>query len=239
MKERRDSWTPQELLDKVVKLDRDEYKVDEILDETYLDLDQIVDFLEETQKFDAKHDDKLQKLIRLLNSKDLEKRKVLIFSEFSDTAQYIAKHLGEAGIEGLEQLDSSSGKNRADVIRRFSPYYNGSSSEELAASRDTDATCDGFETAPQALHLRRAPDRPRREVERLGDPLGEGEFNGLRCALPLEHSPLADEFLEVEPDVDREGVIVGRCEHDSIVPTVTAIAVALRLVAVPIGNAVA
>ena len=183
MKERRDSWTPQELLDKVVKLDRDEYKVDEILDETYLDLDQIVDFLEETQKFDAKHDDKLQKLIRLLNSKDLEKRKVLIFSEFSDTAQYIAKHLGEAGIEGLEQLDSSSGKNRADVIRRFSPYYNGSSSEELAASRDTDATCDGFETAPQALHLRRAPDRPRREVERLGDPLGEGSStaSAARC----------------------------------------------------------
>ncbi|MDQ3379645.1 MAG: phospholipase D-like domain-containing protein [Actinomycetota bacterium] len=124
---------PQELLDKVIPLDREEYKVDEILDETFLDLDQIVDFLEETQKFDAKRDDKLQKLIRLLKSKDLERRKVLIFSEFSDTARYIAQHLDEAGIDGLEQLDSGSKKNRADVITRFSPYYNGSSSPELEA----------------------------------------------------------------------------------------------------------
>src|SRR5206468_3095991 len=84
---------PQELLDKVVELDPEEYKVDEILDETFLDLDQIVDFLEETRKFNAKHDDKLQKLLRLLKSKDLANRKVLIFSEFSDTARYLAKHL--------------------------------------------------------------------------------------------------------------------------------------------------
>jgi len=123
---------PQELLDKVVKLDRKDYKVDEILDETFLDLAQIVKFLEETRKFDAKHDDKLQKLVRLLKSKELASRKVLIFSEFADTARYIAKHLSDAGIEGLEQLDSGSKKNRADVIKRFSPYYNGSSSAELA-----------------------------------------------------------------------------------------------------------
>jgi hypothetical protein len=62
---------PQELLDKVVLLERDKYKVEEILDETFLDLDQIVRFLEETRKFQAKRDDKLQKLIRLLKSKEL------------------------------------------------------------------------------------------------------------------------------------------------------------------------
>lgn len=122
---------PQELLDKVTPLDRDEYKVGEILDETFLDLDQIVRFLEETRKFQSNHDDKLQKLIRLVKSKELAGRKVLIFSEFSDTARYIAKHLAEAGIEGLEQIDSASKKDRADVIKRFSPYYNGSSSPEL------------------------------------------------------------------------------------------------------------
>ena len=48
-------------------LDRDEYDVDEILDETYLDLDQIVRFLAETQQFEPKHDDKLNKLKRLLD----------------------------------------------------------------------------------------------------------------------------------------------------------------------------
>ena len=124
---------PQELLDKVTLLPRDEYKVEEIINETFLDLDEIVRFLSETRKFEAKHDDKLQKLIRLLKSKDLAGRKVLIFTEFSDTARYIAKHLEEADIDGLEQLDSGRKKDRADVIRRFSPYYNGSSSPELAA----------------------------------------------------------------------------------------------------------
>jgi hypothetical protein len=125
---------PQELLDNVERLERELYKVDEILDETYLDLDQIMRFLEETRKFESKNDDKLQKLIRLLKSKELAGRKVLIFSEFSDTARYIAKHMAEAGIDGLEQLDSASKTNRADVIRRFSPYYNGSSSPELATA---------------------------------------------------------------------------------------------------------
>jgi superfamily II DNA or RNA helicase len=130
--ETEDDLVPPELLAAVERLDPEEYKVDEILDETFLDLDQIVDFLEETQKFDAKHDDKLQKLVRLLRSKELAERKVLIFTEFSDTARYIAKYLADAGVEGLEQLDSGSKKDRADVIRRFSPYYNGSSSRELA-----------------------------------------------------------------------------------------------------------
>lgn len=125
---------PQELLDKVVRLSRDEYAVEEILNETFLDLDEIVRFLTETRRFKPTNDDKLQKLIRLLKSKELAGRKVLIFSEFSDTARYIAKHMEEAGIDGLEQLDSGRKKDRADVIRRFSPYYNGSSSPELAAA---------------------------------------------------------------------------------------------------------
>ena len=129
---------PQELLDKVEILDREEYKVDEILDETFLDLDQIVSFLEETRKFDPKHDDKLQKLTRLLKSKELAQRKVLIFSEFSDTARYVAKHLADAGIEGIEEIDSASKKNRADVITSFSPYYNGSRSSDLEVAGKTE-----------------------------------------------------------------------------------------------------
>ena len=129
---------PQELLDKVEKLSREKYKVDEILDETFLDLDQIIRSLEETRKFQPKQDDKLQKLIRLLQSKELAHRKVLIFTEFADTARYIAKHLAEAGVEGLEQIDSASKKDRADVIARFSPYYNGSSSPDLQAAEKSE-----------------------------------------------------------------------------------------------------
>ena len=129
---------PPELLDRVVRLKPEEYDVDEILDETYLDLDQIIRFLSETRKFESRHDDKLQKLIRLLKSKDLQGQKVLIFTEFADTARYLHRHLESAGIDGIEQIDSASKKNRADVIRRFSPYYNGSSSAKLAAAGHTE-----------------------------------------------------------------------------------------------------
>ena len=107
-----------------------------MLSEVFLDLDQISQFLDLTSRFTAAQDDKLKKLTRLLSSKDLADRKVLVFTEFADTARYVARHLREAGIEGVEQIDGGSTVNRADVIRRFAPYYNASSSTELDASGD-------------------------------------------------------------------------------------------------------
>ena len=120
-----------ELLESVTPLSRDEYQVVEIIQETFLDLDQIVSFLEEAKKFEPRHDDKLKKLIRLLNSKDLESQKVLIFTEFADTARYLFRQLTEAGIEGVAQVDSATKGNRAHILQRFSPYYNGTNSATL------------------------------------------------------------------------------------------------------------
>jgi hypothetical protein len=123
---------PQEMLDGVERLDREEYDISAMMTETYRDLDQLVHFIGEARKFEPKHDDKLQKLVRLLKSKELAGQKVLIFTEFADTARYLKRRLEEAGIEGVAQVDSASKANRAEVIRRFSPYYNGSSSAALA-----------------------------------------------------------------------------------------------------------
>jgi hypothetical protein len=123
---------PPEFLNAVERLDRENYNVSEMMQETFLDLDQIVDFLEEVRQFEPRHDDKLQKLIRLLRSKELAEQKVLIFTEFADTARYLKRQLDKADIEGIEQVDSASKGSRATVIRRFSPYYNGTTSEELA-----------------------------------------------------------------------------------------------------------
>ena len=117
-----DDIVPPEFLEAVEHLSREEYDVDEIIQETFLDLDQIVNFLEETKKFEPKHDDKLKKLIRLLKTKDLQDQKVVIFTEFADTARYLKKQLVEADIEGVDQVDSASAGNRADIIKRFSPY---------------------------------------------------------------------------------------------------------------------
>ena len=124
---------PPEMLEAVEKLDRDEYEVSEMMQETLLDLDQLVKFLDETRKFEPKHDDKLQKLVRLLKSKALASEKVLIFTEFADTARYLHRQLVDAGIEGVAQVDSATKRNRADVIQSFSPYYNGLTSGDLAA----------------------------------------------------------------------------------------------------------
>ncbi len=122
---------PQELLEQFPELDRELFDVPSMLAETYLDLDQIALLLAEARRFDAKHDDKLKKLVTLLGSKTMTGRKVLVFTEFADTARYVASQLIAAGFEGVFQLDSGTKTNRAEVIKRFAPYYNGSSSGEL------------------------------------------------------------------------------------------------------------
>jgi len=147
-----DDIVPQEMLEAVERLDRKQFDVVEMMSETFLDLDQIVQFLEEARKFEPKHDDKLQKFIRLLKSKELAGQKVLIFTEFADTARYLKRQLDKAGIEGVAQVDSATKGNRADVIQRFSPYYNGMSSpaltekgrEEIRVLISTDVLSEGL-----------------------------------------------------------------------------------------------
>lgn len=124
---------PAELIEDVEKdkLDRREFKVEEIIADSIADLEQIADFLNELEKFKPSQDLKLKKLVQLL-TKDavLSKHKVLIFSEFGDTARYLAAQLKESGIDGVEQIDSGTKGDRTKVIQRFAPYYNDSSSKE-------------------------------------------------------------------------------------------------------------
>ncbi|WP_128594125.1 helicase-related protein [Paraburkholderia kirstenboschensis] len=123
---------PEELLEAVEKLPRDQFKIDEIIAETILDLDQIAAFLKELDKFKPSQDKKLQALIALLKRDPvLKEHKVLIFSEFMTTARYLKQQLIDAGIEGVEEIDSATKVDRGEVVTRFSPYYNGSSSPKL------------------------------------------------------------------------------------------------------------
>lgn len=121
-----------EMREDVEKLSRDKFKIDEIISETILDLDQLASFLTELKKFKPSQDKKLQALVSLLKSDPvLKKHKVLIFSEFMDTARYLKQQLNEAGIEGVDEIDSGSKADRGEVITRFAPYYNGSTSTQL------------------------------------------------------------------------------------------------------------
>ena len=78
---------------------------------------------------DTEKDNKLQQLLKLLRKHPNEK--LLIFTEFCDTARYLYKQLQYAGFENIEQIDSRRKVNREEVIERFSPCYNGKSSQRV------------------------------------------------------------------------------------------------------------
>ena len=147
---------PEEMLAAVEVLDRDDYDVVEMMSETFLDLDQIAQFLNEARKFEPKHDDKLRKLVRLLKTKALASEKVLIFTEFADTARYLKRELESAGFDQLEQVDGSTKKNRADVIRRFAPYYNRADPELNLGDREEIRILISTDVLSEGLNLQDA-----------------------------------------------------------------------------------
>jgi superfamily II DNA or RNA helicase len=126
-----DLVTPEMLLS-VERLDRDAYDVEAILDETYNDLFQLARFIHELRSFAPEKDGKLNALIELLKTDPvLKAHKVLVFTEYMATARFVRDRLRAAGIVGVEEVDSATKIDRGEVIRRFAPYYNGSSSAEL------------------------------------------------------------------------------------------------------------
>jgi superfamily II DNA/RNA helicase len=105
-----------------------------MMGETIDDLHIIAEFLEDLRKFKPSHDDKLKALIKLLKSDPVLKRqKVLMFTEYMATARYLKQQLMAEDIEGVDEVDSASDRDRGEIIRQFAPHYNGSSSTELAS----------------------------------------------------------------------------------------------------------
>ena len=125
----------EDVLNAIERLDPALFDVAAILDDTFDDLTQLVDFLREIERVTPDRDDKLKALIKLLKTDPvLKTQKVIIFTEFADTARYLERELAAAGITGLQRIDGGSNqRQRSDVIHRFAPYYNGLSSADLAA----------------------------------------------------------------------------------------------------------
>jgi superfamily II DNA or RNA helicase len=121
-----------ELLEHADELSREEYRVEDMLHETLDDLEEVAGLLEDLRGIKPTNDDKLRALLKLLKGDSvLKKHKVIIFSEFRDTARYLEKQLKAAGIKGVDEVDSGSDRDRGEIIRQFAPYYNGSSSAAL------------------------------------------------------------------------------------------------------------
>lgn len=126
-----EDFVPEEFLNKFEKLDRNLFDVKKMIADTRSDLKLMSFLLESLSKFEVKHDDKLKQLLTLLSQKRFENQKVIIFTEFADTARYIKKALRVAGHTNVEQIDSKSSGTRKSVIERFAPYYNRKSSALL------------------------------------------------------------------------------------------------------------
>ena len=93
----------------------------------------------------TEQDDKLQQLLKLLKKRANEK--VLIFTEFCDTARYLYTQLQHAGFNDIEQIDSRRKVNREEIIERFSPCYNGKSLQSVVPVQTlitTDVLAEGL-----------------------------------------------------------------------------------------------
>jgi superfamily II DNA or RNA helicase len=86
------------------------------------DNDTITDLLDRFGNWDATRDSKINALVDLLNTEHAGE-KVLIFTEYSDTAEYVAAALTDAGIANVG-LATGDTDNPAEVARRFAPHSN-------------------------------------------------------------------------------------------------------------------
>ncbi|MDI6802887.1 MAG: helicase-related protein [Bacteroidota bacterium] len=113
------------------QLIKEDFFIEDIIVSVKRDMDELADFLQFIHSnITEQSDDKLKRLINLLNDdKELKTKKVIIFTQYRDTARYLYKQLKAKGLDDIEELDSTSKKDREIVIKRFSPYYNCSEEE--------------------------------------------------------------------------------------------------------------
>lgn len=126
-----------------------DFDIRAMLDDTILDMEVLAEFIEDIMGFDASKDDKIRELKRILTEDERVKgKKVIIFTEFRSTAQYIYRELQKAGFTGLFEIDGQSKGNRHDMVVRFSPYYNDSCSanveDEINILIATDVLAEGL-----------------------------------------------------------------------------------------------
>jgi hypothetical protein len=136
--------------DAVEKLHPETYRVGDMLDDTIDDLEQIAEFLKLVQDVRPERDSKLSALAKLLkDDPDLAGKKVIIFTEFAETAKYLETNLRDRGFTRMERIDgNSSQRQRSAVIHRFAPFYNNNGAtridDEIEILIATDVLAEGL-----------------------------------------------------------------------------------------------
>ena len=113
-------------------LDISEFDIRTMLEDTMLDMEILAEFISDIMGIDPENDDKIRELIRILSEDErVQNKKVIIFSEYKATADYIYRELTRAGFIGLFEIAGQPKGNRHELNQRFAPYYNDSSSSEI------------------------------------------------------------------------------------------------------------
>lgn len=121
-----------------------EYDFEKMLDATFDDLDQLHTFLLQIlagggidSKYECLRDllvppskERQKTLDREVFTKEFRAQKVIVFTEFADTARYLHEKLQADGLENVDRLDGSRGNDRYAMIKRFAPFYNKVSADE-------------------------------------------------------------------------------------------------------------
>ena len=133
----------------------EDYDIDRLFDDVLEDMNLLTVLLSKIYRSfyadelasepDTEKDDKLQQLLNLVKKHPNEK--LLIFTEFCDTARYLYTQLQQAGFRNIEQIDSRRKVNREEIIERFSPCYNAGSPESIVPVQTlitTDVLAEGL-----------------------------------------------------------------------------------------------
>ena len=94
----------------------------------------------------AENDDKLKELISLLREEEIAGKKTIIFTQFSTTAEYLAKQLQENNFDKVDCVSGSTGKTLTKA-KRFAPKANNykvKSGEEINILVSTELLSEGL-----------------------------------------------------------------------------------------------
>ncbi len=122
------SWEEQDLADALAqvseKYDIEDFNADALkadIEHDLVILREIHDLVSE-ERIPPGEDAKLQKLLATMKHPDFRKGKLLIFTQYADTAYYLGEHMGDLGRR--KEVIYSSQKRKMDIVGRFSPKFN-------------------------------------------------------------------------------------------------------------------
>src|SRR5690606_33676328 len=120
--------------------------VDQLADDLLEDAETLVGILQQCGQWDPVEDEKLKVLHDLIQHKHPDE-KVLVFTQFADTVEYLTRELIALGVEEVAGV-SGAHSNPAEVAWKFSPESNGkrrsvTPEDELRVVITTDVLSEG------------------------------------------------------------------------------------------------